>query len=256
MSELKTDSEKENGSIRGFAEAFRFSVYASKIAAAGSTEEVWEIIDDVCREAKMDGACCRCFPSEAESEPVVHLTRTRRFSEELEAAIRNTPGYLDVFLHASVQTSKPFLWSEIDKIIDPKAPQLRHFRKTFGSLGFGVIVPVFGALFRNGYFCFHAQKDPKVNELDMMILHSIAQTAYIRVLELRYRNSPKRRALSDRELEAINMVARGKSNLEVAGEMDVSVNTVNTLLRRIFEKLEVSDRVSAVMRAFALGYIA
>ena len=85
---------------------------------------------------------------------------------------------------------------------------------------------------------------------------AISQTAYLKLLDLMYKSSDRERTLSGRELEAINMIARGKSNPEVAEAMSVSGNTINTLLKRIFEKLDVSDRVSAVMRAYALGYIA
>ena len=102
----------------------------------------------------------------------------------------------------------------------------------------------------------HGHPNTLTATMDMMVLHSISQTAYLKLLDIMYKTSGRERTLSGRELEAINMIARGKSNPEVATAMSVSVNTINTLLKRIFEKLDVSDRVSAVMRAYALGYIA
>jgi LuxR family maltose regulon positive regulatory protein len=39
------------------------------------------------------------------------------------------------------------------------------------------------------------------------------------------------------------------SRPEIAGELSLSLNTVNTHLRRIFAKLQVRDRSSAVQRA-------
>lgn len=238
------------------AEDFEFGAYAASIAAASSGDEVWKIIETICRKTDVNGVCCRCFPSEAAAEPVIFFSTTTGFSPELSHALQRSPGYLDAFLHAAVRTTKPFHWSDIEHILEPRSPQLRYYKDQIAGLGTGVVVPVFGPLFRNGYFCFHSHDDRKIDDMDMMVLHSISQTAYLKLLDIMYKTSGHERTLSGRELEAINMIARGKSNPEVATAMSVSVNTVNTVLKRIFEKLEVSDRVSAVMRAYALGYIA
>ncbi|MEO1553282.1 MAG: LuxR C-terminal-related transcriptional regulator [Pseudomonadota bacterium] len=240
----------------GLTEDFDFSHFAAQIAGSNSGEEVWALIDAICQKATVEGACCRCFPSEAAAEQIIFFSTTSRFSPELGDALEQAPGYLDAFLHASVRTTKPFLWSDIDRLLEARSPQLHYFRDHIASFGTGVIVPVFGPLFRNGYFCYHSYEDRAVTEMDMMVLHSISQTAYLKLLDIMYKGADRERTLSGRELEAINMIARGKSNPEVAVAMSVSVNTINTLLKRIFEKLEVSDRVSAVMRAYALGYIA
>ena len=240
----------------GIAKDFEFGAYAGSIAAATSGDEIWKIIEAICRKADVNGVCCRCFPSEAAAEQVIFFSTTSEFSPELGQALQDSPGYLDAFLHASVRTTKPFLWTDIADILEPRSPQLRHYKDKIAGLGTGVVVPVFGPLFRNGYFCFHSKEDRAVSDMDMMVLHSISQTAYLKLLDIMYKTSGRERTLSGRELEAINMIARGKSNPEVATAMSVSVNTINTLLKRIFEKLDVSDRVSAVMRAYALGYIA
>lgn len=59
--------------------------------------------------------------------------------------------------------------------------------------------------------------------------------------------------LSARENEVIHWVARGKSNSVIGDILGCSAHTVDTHLRRIFAKLEVSDRISAAVRAVALG---
>lgn len=243
-------------SCAGIADDFQFAEFAASIASATSGDQVWKIIEAICLKADVDGVCCRCFPSEAAAEPIIFFSTTSDFSPELADVLQGAPGYLDAFLHASVRTSKPFHWAEIGDILERRSPQLHHFKDKISGLGSGVVVPVFGPLFRNGYFCFHSYEDRVVTDMDLMVLHSISQTAYLKLLDIMYKSSDRERTLSGRELEAINMIARGKSNPEVANAMSVSVNTINTLLKRIFEKLEVSDRVSAVMRAYALGYIA
>jgi DNA-binding CsgD family transcriptional regulator len=255
LENIERVSTSESSRAR-IAEDFEFGAFAANIAAASSGDEVWQIIEAICRKTDVNGVCCRCFPSEAAAEQVIFFSTTTEFSPKLSHALQNSPGYLDAFLHAAVRTTKPFLWTDIDQILEPRSPQLRHYKEQIAGLGTGVVVPVFGPLFRNGYFCFHSQDDRNIDDMDMMVLHSISQTAYLKLLDIMYKTSGRERTLSGRELEAINMIARGKSNPEVATAMSVSVNTVNTVLKRIFEKLDVSDRVSAVMRAYALGYIA
>ncbi len=55
--------------------------------------------------------------------------------------------------------------------------------------------------------------------------------------------------LTGRELDVINLVARGASNREIARDLRISEATVKTYLTRIFEKLDVTDRTSAVTTA-------
>jgi LuxR family maltose regulon positive regulatory protein len=61
--------------------------------------------------------------------------------------------------------------------------------------------------------------------------------------------------LSDRELEVLQLVAAGATNQEVADHLMVSVNTVRTHLRSIYDKLQVGSRTHAVARARALGWL-
>ena len=66
---------------------------------------------------------------------------------------------------------------------------------------------------------------------------------------------PAARALSDRELEVIRLVARGATNLRVARELYVSESTVKYHLRTAMRKLGASDRTELVYRASARGLL-
>jgi DNA-binding NarL/FixJ family response regulator len=61
--------------------------------------------------------------------------------------------------------------------------------------------------------------------------------------------------LSDREQEVLEMVAKGFMQAEIASMMGVSINTVSTYVKRIYKKLAVNSRTSAVHRASELGLI-
>jgi DNA-binding NarL/FixJ family response regulator len=61
--------------------------------------------------------------------------------------------------------------------------------------------------------------------------------------------------LTPRELEVLRLVARGRSNNDIAGELVVSDATVKTHVARIFSKLGVRDRAQAVVIAYETGLV-
>ncbi len=61
--------------------------------------------------------------------------------------------------------------------------------------------------------------------------------------------------LSERELEVLQLLARGNSNQEIAEVLVIALDTVKRHVTHIFEKLGVHNRVQAVARARALGLL-
>ncbi len=61
--------------------------------------------------------------------------------------------------------------------------------------------------------------------------------------------------LSVRELEVLRLLAVGRTNGEIANELFISERTVKTHVGHVFAKLDVRDRVAAVLRAQGLGLV-
>jgi two-component system NarL family response regulator len=61
--------------------------------------------------------------------------------------------------------------------------------------------------------------------------------------------------LTPRELSALRLMADGKSNKEIAGELGISERTVKTHLGHLFEKLGVTSRTEAIKVATRRGLV-
>ncbi|MFC2026023.1 response regulator [Chloroflexota bacterium] len=62
-------------------------------------------------------------------------------------------------------------------------------------------------------------------------------------------------ALSSREMEVLECLVAGRKTQRIAVDLVISENTVKTHIRHIFEKLEVSTRAEAAIKALQLGLI-
>ena len=60
---------------------------------------------------------------------------------------------------------------------------------------------------------------------------------------------------TNREIEVINLIAEGKTSKEIALDMGVSVNTIETYRKTVFAKMEVNNSVRLIIKAIKLGII-
>ncbi len=93
------------------------------------------------------------------------------------------------------------------------------------------------------------------------LLAAFAQQSPAHKLQLRQEakhatTTPLLTPLSEQELEVLQLLARGASNLEIAQELVIAIGTVKRHVSHIFSKLGVQNRLQAVIQAQELGLLA
>lgn len=118
------------------------------------------------------------------------------------------------------------------------------------KLGFvdGVAVPLFGPNSRNSYFSMNFDRHMSPEDESIVgPLVEIAQSCHRRICAIINQTGDAEPALSERESQVLYWISRGKSNADMAIILDISEATVDSYIRRLFKKLDVHDRISAVI---------
>lgn len=94
-------------------------------------------------------------------------------------------------------------------------------------------------------------EEARAGRLDRRATDAVLEVAGMRRTSRRQRRSWPA-GLTDREVEVLGMVARGRSNREIASELHVSEGTVHTHVINVYGKIEVNTRAGAAL--FALEH--
>ncbi|MEL7097864.1 MAG: LuxR family transcriptional regulator [Pseudomonadota bacterium] len=170
--------------------------------------------------------------------------------------IREKLFLVDPITDLAMRETRPFLWSEIPQLVTLSAEQNVYLaRMEAARLGNGLAFQVFGPGFRNGYVGLgFAPEAAPPGAADILEYQFAAQAAHIRYCALTSKAADAP-ALSPRERDVLQWIARGKSNSVIADILGLSPHTVDTLMRRVYDKLGTRDRTTAAIEGLGAGLI-
>jgi DNA-binding NarL/FixJ family response regulator len=104
----------------------------------------------------------------------------------------------------------------------------------------------------------YVNKENSIDELNHAILSVYENNIYLpanyQYLLKKYHSSNTNAELSKREIEILVLIADGKKTSNIAEVLFISVNTVETHRKNIFQKLNVTNIAELIKEAINLGY--
>jgi len=149
----------------------------------------------------------------------------------------------------------PFWMSELREIDEFANDKNKYLLDSAIELtGDGLMIPLYGPHHKHGsaFLCFHNGRDFYDDAYKWQV-HALAQLAHVKYCIIT-NSLNKSIRLTNRESEVLELITFGKTNPEIGKILEISTSTVSGYVKQIFLKLDVSDRVTAALRARTFDY--
>lgn len=200
-------------------------------------------------------ACCYIVPS-GRDDGALDLADFGFPAEWMTRYLAGGLGAHDPNPRYAMRHGQVFWWNDLPRIIQIDRNEQHFYHElSQSSMTDGIALPTYGLHHRFGYFGAGMTVDPQVKaQTNEALLQAVAQAAHLRLDQLAADATPIRR-LSQRERQILHWIAAGKSNHEIGVILGISSATVATYNKRLFDKLDVNDRVAASTMAIRLGLV-
>ncbi|WP_068115538.1 helix-turn-helix transcriptional regulator [Tropicimonas marinistellae] len=232
--------------------------FIERIRYIADPDTLWRTVLSFFRQRGAQRVSYRHFLADYESEDrptIFHDGFPERFVRKFESEelFRNNP-----IAEIALATTEPFYWSDVSRVANLSDEERRFLKIVREEIsGDGVVLQLFGPGGRNGTVNLGFVPDtPRLSPTALRELQLVAQAAhlaYCRMVTVQEEDTSF--GMTDRELEVLAWIARGKSNSVIADILGISAHTVDTHVRRIFRKLGVNDRTTAAVKGFGLGLL-
>jgi DNA-binding CsgD family transcriptional regulator len=179
------------------------------------------------------------------------------FPTEWETSYRDTRHRDDPLPDISVRIGTAFRWHKLPSDVVLNEHERTYLDDLSGwGMAKGICVATYGSAARVGFIAASSETgDEDLDGVDLSLFQICAETAYLRYCQLMSAELQYEMNLSSRELDVLHWMAQGRSNVGIAEILELSQETVGTYVKRIFAKLDVFDRTSAVMKGVMRGLV-
>ncbi|NBS24124.1 MAG: LuxR family transcriptional regulator [Altererythrobacter sp.] len=179
------------------------------------------------------------------------------FPKSWEQSYRESGRLDDLLPNLALNRGSAFRWSEAENVGNVDERGLSYLsRLRTGGMGQGVATHCTGPYARSGFVGVGMPEDPDaLDEADVRRIQMASQLCFLQYCHLVGAFKETVPELSQRELDFIRWIGEGKSNAVIAEILGITKNSVDSYVKRIFSKIDVSDRTAAAVRAVSLGLI-
>ncbi|MEP6785619.1 MAG: LuxR C-terminal-related transcriptional regulator [Sphingomonadales bacterium] len=163
----------------------------------------------------------------------------------------------DPFPDFVMAAARPMTWRDVLARIELTEGQRRFvdFLNLHGLVD-ALSVPLFGSNGCDSYSAFILGR-PIIEADEPLVkrIVDIARAMHSKLCIIASRDDRGNVSMSKRESEVLRWMAHGKSNADIATILGLAPATIDTFVRRIFGKLGVNDRISAVLAGLSRGIV-
>ena len=238
----------------------RFREFIEIISSAQDTETLFQTANAWVKAKGFDVCSYHIVAQNLMAVPIrTGLIRETFPDEWVERYLSRDYYKIDPVFEQAMKEAEPFHWFEVGERIKLR-PEQKQFLKELREAGLtdGLAVPVFGPLGTMAYFGLGKMGGKiTLSEGEIGEVQLACQRVHNRYVELMSSEtgSPEQPALSAREKQVLRLIARGLSNPEIAERLEISENTVDTIIRRAFRKLGANNRITAVLKSIGSGVL-
>jgi DNA-binding CsgD family transcriptional regulator len=229
-----------------------------QISSSSSIAEILEMVRSVVVKLGANRTSYHLTPKlRSQTDRRIHLA-TSGFSDKWlrlyeEADFRKHDPIPDIIM----RHGEPMLWQDAlaSKRLNEGEEEFVRQLEAHG-LHNGIGIPLFGPKGRDAYSAFTFEPEKLMyDDKTIAMVSAIAGMAHVRICNILEKEHAHNVQLSDRETQVIQLIANGRSNKAIASDLSIGGSTADTYVRRIFAKLDVSDRIGASIRALELGIL-
>ncbi|WP_159437104.1 helix-turn-helix transcriptional regulator [Parasphingorhabdus marina] len=220
--------------------------------------DVLRLIRKICEELGADRTSYHLTPKlHSQTDRAIHLLASGFSSEWI--SLYEDPEFRchDPIPDLVMQYGEPITWLD--------ALALRKLSK--GEQGYadalkahglehGIGIPLYGKNMRHAY-CSFTFPDPEMLQDSRLIatIAALSRAAHLKICSLIDQTENDSGRLSERERQVVQRIASGFSNKAIADDLEISLSTADTYVKRVFAKLEVNDRIGATIKALEKGIL-
>lgn len=242
--------------------AIKFEDYLDKTASAKTQEELFAIYKETVGSHGFDRILFCLATDHSDIGEAAGTSYQHNFPEAwMKYYFEKGFDRIDPVLFYCYNKLGGFRWAEIEERMPLMKVQSTCLRLgEEAGLNNGICAPLRGL---NGAIAGLSlasteRKDAVDNKLDLITAYS--NHFYIKYRQLGQAKTTVKKdvpniALTDRERDVLCWMARGKSDNDIATILNLSRHGVNYHTRNIFTKLQVNDRILAIVKALTLGLI-